>query len=89
MRTNVDVMNELKSMMAESDNGKHYRKIVDNILTWMVELVPYPNNPDGSLDSCEDGLRDLMEIRDRVNLYIRETKREIKRLSAGNSEVQS
>ena len=66
----------------------YYRKMVDGILEDIIELVPIPGDPEDSLANCEDGLRDLLEIRETVNFHIRQTRKELKRRKdEGNPEI--
>jgi len=62
-----------------------YTDIKDKIFENLCELIPIPDCPDSSVQNCEEGLRDLLEIRDVLNYHIRATRKELqRRKDAGN-----
>jgi hypothetical protein len=62
-----------------------YSEIVDTIRDELSELVPFPGDPDGSVQNSVEGLRDLLEIQALLKYCIRQTRRELwRRVLAGN-----
>ncbi|MGO9021425.1 MAG: hypothetical protein ACLQVJ_24065 [Syntrophobacteraceae bacterium] len=63
----------------------YYNRIWSKVQYDLVELSIIPNVPSNTSALCEEALEDLLEIRGLLNIYIRATRKEKKRLEAKES----